>query len=913
MQTDGKLAKEIARRTPNSIAESWESIQQDLEEIIKPKLRTPEKIKMTERDWRTHKSAIKCYICEERLQETRYNKVKYFDSTRKFIGGAHHGCVKIKCEATEENLSEAVYRTEGLSIEEDNIFKKATKCCICKMSLRADMNDNRVRDHDHFTGKYRGPAHRRCNLLLRINPDEIKIPLIYQGGKHYDFHHEIRELGIVSEDKIEIIADNLENYKTIIIGQIKFIDSCQFQFPSLEKVASNLRGQEKTPEQLVKCFPIMAQSLPQHLLPLVSQKSEYPYELNDPDRFSRTELPSRKEFNTVLGGLNYCEQGCKKCKHEIKGKKCNRKCKEDDLKEIDDCEHEKIYTISQKQYDHAQNVWQKAECKTFGDYHDLYLRTDVLILADSIQKFRITMKEVSGLDPLNYITLPSFAFDMALKLTKVKLDLFHKGQEDMHEFVQRWMRGGNSMAPRRIAKAYFPGMKGYNKRKANKWLLYLDANNLYGWAMSQYLPTGGFRWLDLDKLPDIRSISPTAKRGSAWEVKLKYPDELHPIHTEYPLCPERRIVKRQELGPHQNNDLIDKLSGGKFAETEKLVATLETKDRYIIHYRNLQQCLELGMELEHVYRVLEFDQSPWLEPYITANTIRRRDAKNAFEKDLWKLMNNAVFGKTMEDVRRRTRVDLVRPIGEEHRLRKMLADPALVGRKIFHGSNLIAVHRKQTNVVLNKPIYVGASILDLSKYYMYDFWYNHIKRKYGDRAKLCYTDTDSLIIEIETEDVYADMIEDADLYDFSDYPEEHPLLEKLPPDQWIIHPDGSRELKNKKVIGKWKDEFAGTRALRYAGNRSKSYALETEDEYKNVQKAKGLKKSLVKKELTIDIYERCILEGVEDKPRTANFLRCERFVPYIIRQTKRSINPLDSKRWILNDRGFIKDRLSYHI
>ncbi|GBB98460.1 hypothetical protein RclHR1_32310001 [Rhizophagus clarus] len=348
MQTDGKLVKEIARRTPNSIAESWES-------------------------------------------------------------GAHHGCVKIKCEVTEENLSEAIYRTEGLSIGEENTFKKATKCCLCKMSLRADINDNR--------------------------PDKIKIPLIYHGGKHYDFHHEIRELGLVSEDKIEIIADNMENYKAIIIGQIKFIDSCQFQFPLLEKVANNLRGQERTLEQLAKCFPIMAQSIPQHLLPLLTQKSEYSYELNDPDRFSRTELPSRKEFNTVLSGLNYCENGCKKCKHEIKGKKCNGKCKEDDLKEADDCEHEKIYTISQKQYDHAQNVWEKAECKTFGDYHDLYLRTDILILANSIQRFRMTMKEVSGLDPLNYITLPSFAFDMAKKMTKVKLELFHKGQEDMHEFV----------------------------------------------------------------------------------------------------------------------------------------------------------------------------------------------------------------------------------------------------------------------------------------------------------------------------------------------------------------------------------------------------------------------------------------------------------------------------------------------
>ena len=215
------------------------------------------------------------------------------------------------------------------------------------------------------------------------------------------------------------------------------------------------------------------------------------------------------------------------------------------------------------------------------------------------------------------------------------------------------------MAVRRVAKANFPGMKNYDMKKVIKWIMYLDANNLYGWAMLQYLPTGGFRWLDTKNLPNIRFLSPTAKRGSAWEVKLSYPDKLHPLHTDFPLCPERRVVKREELSPYQNIDLIEKLSKGKFAETEKLVATLETKDRYILHYQNLQQCLELEMQLEYVYRVLEFDQSPWLEPYITANTIRRRNAKNAFEKDLWKLMNNAVFGKTMEDVRRRKRVDLV--------------------------------------------------------------------------------------------------------------------------------------------------------------------------------------------------------------------------------------------------------------
>ncbi|PKC01044.1 hypothetical protein RhiirA5_427319 [Rhizophagus irregularis] len=131
--------------------------------------------------------------------------------------------------------------------------------------------------------------------------------------------------------------------------------------------------------------------------------------------------------------------------------------------------------------------------------------------------------------------------------------------------------------------------------------------------------------------------------------------------------------------------------------------------------------------------------------------------KNAFEKDLWKLMNNAVFDKTMEDVRRRKGINLVCPIGEEYRLRNMLADPALVGRKIFYENNLIAAHRRQTHITLNKPIYIKVTILDLSKYYMYDFRYNHIKRKYKDKAKLCYTDTDSFIIEIERENVYDEM------------------------------------------------------------------------------------------------------------------------------------------------------------
>ncbi|CAG8766433.1 14490_t:CDS:1, partial [Ambispora leptoticha] len=219
---------------------------------------------------------------------------------------------------------------------------------------------------------------------------------------------------------------------------------------------------------------------------------------------------------------------------------------------------------------------------------------------------------------------------------------------------------------------------------------------------------------------------------------------------------------------------------------------------------------------------------------------------------------------------------------------------AFVSRKIFYGANLVAVHRRQTNVKLNKPEYVGACILDLSKYFMYDFWYGHFKKKYGDRVRLLYTDTDSLIIKIETENIYQDMIDDCDLFDFSDYPEDHWVVKNLPEDQWIIN-EGKRVLKNTKVIGKWKDENGGDRAIGYAGVRAKCYSVICENSRKNMIKAKGLKKSLIKREFTHKIFEDCALEGKEDQPRTTQFLRSYRHRMYKIKQTKSSINPLDTK------------------
>ena len=197
----------------------------------------------------------------------------------------------------------------------------------------------------------------------------------------------------------------------------------------------------------------------------------------------------------------------------------------------------------------------------------------------------------------------------------------------------------------------------------------------------------------------------------------------------------------------------------------KLIPTLKNKEKYVLHYRNLQLYTDLGLKVTKVHRVLEFNQSAWLKHYIDFNTKKRKNAKNSFEKDFFKLMNNSVFWKTMENIRKR--VD-VRLITDEKKLLKMSSKPTYVNHKIFN-ENLVAVHNIKETLTLNRPAYVGMCILDPSKTLMYDFHYNYIKRKYNDKAKLLFTDTDSLTYEITAEDVYNDFWNDKNKFDNSDF------------------------------------------------------------------------------------------------------------------------------------------------
>ena len=260
-------------------------------------------------------------------------------------------------------------------------------------------------------------------------------------------------------------------------------------------------------------------------------------------------------------------------------------------------------------------------------------------------------------------------------------------------------------------------MKDYDEKAPSKYITYLDANNLYGWAMSQYLPTGGFEWMSDKEIKriDLGKYKADGKKGLILEVDLEYPQELHDLHNDYPLAPEKTKVSTGMLSNYCKR-IADKYNIS-IGQVNKLIPTLRDKKEYVLHYRNLQLYLDLGLKIKKVHRVLRFDQSPWLKQYIDFNTEKRKNAKNAFEKDFFKLLNNACFGKTMENLHKRVDVRLVT---DENKLTKLASKPTYVSSKIFN-KNLVAVHKIKETLTLNKPAYVGMCILDLSKTLMYDF------------------------------------------------------------------------------------------------------------------------------------------------------------------------------------------------
>ena len=384
------------------------------------------------------------------------------------------------------------------------------------------------------------------------------------------------------------------------------------------------------------------------------------------------------------------------------------------------------------------------------------------------------------MDPAHFYTAPGFAWRACLKKTRIRLELLF--DPNMILMFERGIRGGITQSINRWAKANNPYMgSDFNLNLPTKYLQYLDANNLYGWAMSQPLPTGGFRGVDI-KPDKISKLAKRKSKGYLLEVDIHYPKELHDSHNDLPFMCERM-----------------KING-----VEKLIPNLYNKKRYVIHIRALDQALKHGLVLEHIHKAIEFKQLAWMKEYIDFNTKLRTAATNDFEKDFYKLMNNSVFGKNMENIRKHRNIKLV--TNREAYLKLVMKPNFKSG--IRFGENLMGCEMGKIKVVMNKPVYLGWAILDLSKIVMYKFHYDYMAPKYGKKLDLYYMDTDSLIYNIKMEDFYKDIAEDVPArFDTSGYNPDRPLPVGL-----------------NKVIGLMKDELGGEIMTEFVTLRPKMYA-----------------------------------------------------------------------------------------
>ena len=549
--------------------------------------------------------------------------------------------------------------------KDQSAFENAKICWICQKEFG---ESKKVRDHCHFTGKFRGAAHNICNLQLKKTKFT---PVIFHNLSGYDAHLFVKNLG-KTEGNIKCIPKNEEKYisfskeivvdeytnkkgeKIEIMHEIRFLDSFKFMTSSLENLVRNLAKSDlKKLKETEKSFVDGVK--------LLSRKGIYPYDyMSKIEKFSETQLPPKEDFYSKLN----------------------------------DC------GVSDDDYNYVKKVWKEFGNKTLGEYHDLYLQSNVLLLADVFEEFRNVCMENYSLDPAWYFTSPGLSWDALLKHSGVRLELLT--DPDMLLMFEKGIRGGVSMIPNRFGKANNKFMeKKFDPSQPSKFITYLDANNLYGWAMMKALPVGDFKWIEEKELENWKNIP------CILEVDLEYPKDLHDLHNDYPLAPERLKIKN----------------------VEKLIPNLWDKEKYIVHHENLKLYLELGLKIKKIHRGIKFREEPWMRSYIELNTRLRTEAKNDFEKDFFKLMNNSVFGKTMENIRNRVDVKLV---NNKKKAKKLSVKPNFRHCIIFD-ENLVAIHMKRTKLTFNKPVYCGMAILDLSKTLMYDFHYKYIKPKYGKK------------------------------------------------------------------------------------------------------------------------------------------------------------------------------------
>lgn len=754
----------------------------------------------------------------------------------------------------------------------------------------------KVYHHDHFNGEVQAIICQECNL--KCKKKRIIIPVIAHNASNYDNHmlikalvKRIKEDDLLDENErvniydkngkhkiFDVIPNNDESYKCIMYHELVFIDSLNFLCGSLENLTNDLKKNCKFLEDKLLYFrsiydtyqKLSAEQIDKYLL----QKNYFPYEL--------------------MIGLNSFDK------------------KVEDVKIEDFYSSVKGKSITQDEYNHFMEVQSIFKFKNLREYNMFYLNIDVLCLQCVFNNFRNIIYNKFMLDPLWYVSLPSLSMDIFLDVTRSRIELI--SDPEIYEFVLDGMYGGLSYIGKRFEKANNKFLPDYDPTKPNKYIVYQDYNSLYPSVMSTCkLPIGNFKFYkgDLNKkfeeicnLPYYEDCQNSGRStGYLLKVDIEYPDELHEKFKEYPLFPERKVVDYEELSDIQKDrarilGLLTKSNPPRYRSAPKLITDLKPKKEYVIHYQNLIYAVKLGCKVTKIHEILMFTEDFYMRKNIDMLVKMRTEDKQkgkTCEADTMKKCMNSLYGKTCERMENRcnTKVAIT-----EKQMQKYASNPWF-DRFVPIDGDFRLVHFSETAYNICKPVQIGMCILALSKLKMQKYWYDCIYQKYGNKAKLLMTDTDSLMFSVETDDIFKDIedkifanwLDGSNLnqqsfngYNYSFYNVKPGTLNKLK-----FEEQNGKELN---VINK----FVGLKAKcynyqKYCPNLNK---------YSGDIRCKGLMKEKAK-QLTIEDYEKFVNGEVDKEKFKVSHFRSTQHNIYTCEEEKIGLTFFDDKRYFLNN------------
>lgn len=802
----------------------------------------------------------------------------------------------------------------------------------------------KVRHHAHIAGEYFNGVEMKyynagdyicsccskCNLQLSFNKTTYKLPVYFHNASRYDNTFIMRILAkykiVNPKCKLEVIPTAMDKEMLITFNNIDFKDSYKMISNSLKNIVRQILGSD------LNNYPVTKQLLKQYL---IDHNKHY----DD----SYIELMTRKEpmFYNLITSYN-----------TLKNQR---------MPKINKCYDELSNTfMSQEDYNHMKLLWDTFHIQTWSEYYELYNILDVTLLADSFEHFRNSTFKTFNVDPAHYITTPQMSYSLFLKnisnedtsrfeeqankwtkyQMKISANEGHTEQE-MHDIFMKRMSefhecGGIRLLSNKDMDAFLSlksnlrgGLTQITTRYATSEeseddsIFYLDANNLYGGVMHRMMPYD-IVYNTKDDWKNIRTMNPNEwilsldtfdKYGYFIECDIECDKKDFDKFNDLPLFPTQRVG---EYSPYMKEfakkyDLADMLNEND--KTEKLICDLLPKNHYVVHYSMLQLGVKLGYRVTKIHNIIKFKQAPFIFEYVNQLSELRAKSKTAVLKNLFKLLANSIYGKFVETGLKRMKVKIAMNKKEQNAIISKYTIDLIDGMELYDDNIWIA---KLFNPVkrMMKPFFIGFAILDMSKYIIYDFYYNKLKTTFNN-VTLLGQDTDSLIIKITDNNTINKMLDNYKSFDFSELDTSSFFYKKLV-DYYKQHYDENSNFPtlesfvnyNKKVAGPiFKDEHQGNRILEFCGLRPKLYCILDERSIIH-NAAKGVPRSVTDADnnsiniKNIEMYKRILFpEKKQDAVLTGSFKRIANSKMSIRTETQSKVlfTCLDNKRYVCED------------